>query len=210
MVNDMSALLSSTRPLCPYSAGTLMTAEEFDAVEEWDESYAYELIHGVLVVTPIPLESEADPNDELGMWLREYRRDNPQGFHMDATLPERHVKTKSQRRRADRVIWIGLGRIPDPDVDVPKIAVEFVSDSKRDRGRDYEEKKEEYPEAGIEEYWIIDRSKRTMTVVRMQPGQGPLELTILEHETYRPPLLPGFELPLAQLLAIADRWGKTE
>lgn len=28
--------------------GTLMTPEEFDAVEEYDEDYRYELIHGVL------------------------------------------------------------------------------------------------------------------------------------------------------------------
>ena len=31
-------------------AGILMTPEEFDAVEEWDEDYRYELVQGVLVV----------------------------------------------------------------------------------------------------------------------------------------------------------------
>lgn len=29
-------------------AGTRMTPEEFDAVEEWDEQYNYELNHGIL------------------------------------------------------------------------------------------------------------------------------------------------------------------
>jgi len=29
---------------------------------------------------------------------------------------------------------------------------------------------------------------------------------VREHETYKTLLLPGFELPLAPLLAVADRW----
>src|SRR5438105_4312342 len=59
--------------LGPELAGTLMTPEEFDAVEEYDEEYRYELIHGVLVVNPIPSEAEVDPNEELGHLLRSYQ-----------------------------------------------------------------------------------------------------------------------------------------
>jgi hypothetical protein len=47
----------------------LMTPEEFDAVEEYDENYRYELIHGVLVVNAIPLEASVGPNEMLGYWL---------------------------------------------------------------------------------------------------------------------------------------------
>jgi hypothetical protein len=35
------------------SAGLLMSPAEFDAATEYDDSVAYELIHGVLVVTPM-------------------------------------------------------------------------------------------------------------------------------------------------------------
>lgn len=38
--------------LRPDLAGTLMTPEEFDSADDCDELYVYELIHGVLVVTP--------------------------------------------------------------------------------------------------------------------------------------------------------------
>jgi hypothetical protein len=31
---------------------------------------------------------------------------------------------------------------------------------------------------------------------------------VRENETYRPALLPGFELPLARLLAVANAWGQ--
>ncbi len=50
----------------PESAGILMSPEEFDAIEEYDELYRYELIRGVLVVTAVPLEEEAHPNETLG------------------------------------------------------------------------------------------------------------------------------------------------
>ena len=42
-----------------------------------------------------------------------------------------------------------------------------------------------------------------MTVVR--GGTDPVtEIVITEQETYTTPLLPGFDLPLAPLLAVAD------
>jgi Uma2 family endonuclease len=58
---------------------------------------------------------------------------------------------------------------------------------------------------GIAEYWIIDRFRRTLTVIRNDPA-GPQEQVIRETESYRTSLLPGFELPLAQLLVVADHW----
>jgi Uma2 family endonuclease len=190
--------------LGPELAGTLMTPEEFDAVEECDELYVYELIHGVLVVNPPPLEGERGPNDELGYLLHFYRYQHPQGAALDGTLPEHHVRTPDSRRRADRVIWAGLGRQPDPRRDTPTIAVEFVSAGKKNRLRDYVEKRHEYRAIGVSEYWILDRFRRTLTVYRT----GVPELVLHESETYRTPLLPGFELPVGQLLAVADRWAE--
>jgi Uma2 family endonuclease len=191
--------------LGPELNGTLMTPDEFDAVEEYDENYVYELIHGVLVVNPIPLETEVGPNEYLGHLLLGYWERDVQKSALDATLPERYIRTKDSRRRADRLIWAGLGRVPDWKKDLPSIAVEFVSRARRDRVRDYEEKRREYMELGIGEYWIVDRFQRIMTVVRNQPD-GPQVAIIHEHETYSTPLLPGFELSLARLLEIADRF----
>ncbi len=191
----------------PRSAGMLMTPDEFDAITDYDDRYDHELVHGVLVVSPIPPEAEADSNGELGYLLRYYRDHHPQGSALDATLPERYVRTADSRRRADRVIWAGLGRTPDPQVDVPTIVAEFVSAGKRNQRRDYEKKMTEYMAIGVGEYWIINRFRRDMTVFRNLPG-GVVPLTVQENETYRTDLLPGFELPLAALLAVADRWKK--
>jgi Uma2 family endonuclease len=184
-----------------------MTPEEFDAITNYDDRYRYELVHGVLVVTPIPADAEAEPNEELGHWLRDYRDHHPQGSSLDLTLSERYLRTGDSRRRPDRLIWVGLGRRPDTAVDVPAIAIEFVSRGKRDWIRDFAEKKREYLAIGVVEYWIVDRFRRTMTVC-FQPPREPAERVVAENEIYRTDLLPGFELSLARPLAVADVAGK--
>jgi Uma2 family endonuclease len=189
--------------LAPELAGILLSPEEFDAVEECDELYNYELVHGVLIVAPPPAIGERAPNDQLGHLLRSYKERHPQGAALDLTVPEHRIITPDSRRRADRVIWTGLGRIPNTPQDQPTIAIEFVSASKRDFQRDYIAKRDEYLRAGVREYWIIDRFRRRMTVVRGGADQM-IEIVITEQETYTTPLLPGFELPLAQLLTVAD------
>src|SRR5207248_1533985 len=145
------------------------------------------------------------PNEYLGHLLLGYWERSVPNSALDATLPGRYIRTKDSRRRADRLIWTGLGRMPDWKKDLPSIAIEFVSRARRDRLRDYEEKQREYMELGIDEYWIIDRFRRIMTVFRTRP-RGPQIRIVGEQEIYSTPLLPGFELPLARLLKIADRF----
>ncbi|MFI5455115.1 MAG: Uma2 family endonuclease [Isosphaerales bacterium] len=86
--------------------------------------------------------------------------------------------------------------------------VEFVSKSLRDRVRDYDQKRRQYLDLGVTEYWVIDRFRRTMTVFRRNPPKTGAEdvLVIHETETFRTDLLPGFELTIGQLLAVADKW----
>jgi Uma2 family endonuclease len=193
--------------LGPGLNGVLMTAEEFDAVVDYDECYRYELVNGVLIVNPIALEAEADPNEFLGYLLRLYQFQHPRGSSLDLTLAQRYIRTGDSRRLADRVIWAGLGRLPNSKRDVPTIAFESVSAGKRNWKRDYVDKREEYLEVGGVEYWVFDRFERTFTVYRrMRPQQR----IFRANEIYRTPLLPGFELSIAQLLAVADRWAESE
>jgi Uma2 family endonuclease len=201
----MSTIASFPIVLGPELAGIFLTPEEFDAIEEADRAYRYQLINGRLIVTPPPREAERGANEELGRNLLNYRDAHPQGSALDDTLPEQTVVTRTNRRRADRVIWTGLGRPPDPRRDQPSIVAEWVSESKRDWQRDYVEKLQEYRDSGIAEYWVFDRFRRTLTVYR-GTREAPEEVLVPEGEIYRTSLLPGFELVLAQLLAVADRW----
>jgi Uma2 family endonuclease len=182
-----------------------MTPEEFDKTPpgRFQSGYRYEIISGVLVVTPPVSAAEADPNDELGHMIRTYKESHPRGQVLDRTMPKRTVPGTPNRRCCDRAIWTGLGRVPDIQKDVPSIVVEFVSAQRRDFLRDYELKRDEYSAAGVQEYWIIDRFRRTMTVYRNDLS-GPVSLVVRETETYQTELLPGFELPLSRLLTAAD------
>ena len=188
-----------------HSNGMLMTPAEFDAIRQVDTRFRYELIRGVLVVSRLPSPAEVDPNEELGRLLRNYQVDHHEGAILDKTLPEQYIYLSDSRRRADRLVWIGLGRTPALTADVPTIAVEFVLKGTRDRERDYVEKRREYLELGVREYWVIDRFERTMTVFRKPPAE-PAEQVIKHDGTYRTALLPGFELALAKILAVAATW----
>ncbi|MEX0817955.1 MAG: Uma2 family endonuclease [Pirellulaceae bacterium] len=189
--------------LGPDANGMLLTPEEFD-VAEGKSGWRYELIRGVLIVTPPPQEQERDPNEELGHLLRTYQEQHAQGASLDKTLPEHDNHVGDDRRRADRAIWAGLGRLPKRG-EAPTIAVEFVSRGRRNRQRDYQEKRDEYLKVGIQEYWIIDRFQRTMTIHTKRNGIYETR-GVSEPESYATPLLPGFEVPLARLFALADAW----
>ncbi len=192
------------------SSGLSMTAAEFDALPEraFDRNYRYELIRGVLIVTPPAGIGERSPNEELGHLIWFHRETHPQGRLIDGSVFEQTLPGGENRRRCDRAIWVGLGRTPDPEVDFPAIVVEFVSRSRRDFRRDYEEKRDEYRQAGALEYWIIDRFRRIMTAYRYARGEGQIEavVTVVATDSYQTDLLPGFVLPLARLLQAADDW----
>ena len=76
---DLKQAETTKLVLGPGLAGTLMTCDEFDAADEVDEDFTYELIHGVLVMSPPPVEEERGPNEELGVLLHLYKMQHPQG-----------------------------------------------------------------------------------------------------------------------------------
>lgn len=188
--------------LGPRSAGLTLTTAEFDRAR-FRKGWRYELINGVLVVSPIPSRQVRGPAEYLGYWLRIYQEQHPQGSCLDATLYAETIETKQNRRRSDRAIWIGLGRLPD-EGEPPAIVVEFVSSGTLNQDRDFIIRWAEYREVGVREFWVIDRFRRTLTVHALN-DLGDQEHVIKESETYATPLLPGFELPLGRLLEIADR-----
>lgn len=191
--------------LGPGAAGILMSPEEFDsrAAWQWKPGYRYELINGVLIVTPPADIGQSGPNDYLGYELHAYKEHHPQGFSLNLTTHEFPIRTRANRRIVDRVIWAGLGRMADPDQEPPTIVIEFVSPGKRSRTRDYDTKRMEYAEIKVLEYWVIDRFRRQMTVYGNAPST-PAEQVLGEKDVFTTPLLPGFELRLAKLFAIND------
>ncbi len=159
----------------PGSAGRLMTPEQFDALrpEQFIGKNRYELINGVLVVSPRAGIGERNPNDELGYSASD---------SIEIPIPRLSSSTEPCRSRlfprptavwADRVIWTGLGRTPNEKKDIPSIVIEFVSKRRRDALRDYETKRDEYLAAGVQQYWIIDRFRRVMTSTAWESPDRP-------------------------------------
>ena len=82
---------------------------------------------------------------------------------------------------------------------VPDLIFEFVSPSKTDKRRDYVEKRADYEKIGVPEYVIVDRFDRKVTVLTLgETGYQEQVLTLAD--VYRSPLLPGFEVRLAEVL----------
>jgi len=182
-----------------------MSAAEFDTLSGLPAGYRYELINGVLIVSPFPGIGERDANGELEFILRDYQRRHPKGRCLQLTVAEQDLKFGSTRRRCDRAIWCGGTNTPDPAHDLPQIVIEIVSQRQRDRQRDYEIKRDEYLRAGIREYWVIDRFERLMTV-----SIGGKTQLYSSNDRYQTDLLPGFELNLSDLFQLTDRWLEKE
>lgn len=199
----MATVQTEVLQLGPHSNGILLSPWEFDAAE-YKAGYRYELVNGVVIVNPLPSLAERDPNEELGRWLRNYQDGHAQGASLDFTVAEQTVHIGANRRRVDRAIWAGLGRLPQHS-ETPTIAVEFVSEGRRSRERDYELKRDEYRAAGVAEYWVLDRFERCLTVCRFEAGRVTRKV-LTERQTYATALLPGFKLPLARLFPLMDRW----
>jgi len=199
----MASVETPILQLGPRSNGMLVSPWEFDAAN-FEPGCRYELVNGVLIVNPAPVLEERDPNEELGRWLRNYQESHPDGSVLDFTVSEQTVHIGPHRRRVDRAIWAGLGRLPDKN-ETPTITVEFVSEGKRNQQRDYNIKRDEYRTAGVSEYWIIDRFESTMTVYRFTRGDATKKV-LSRRQTYTTRLLPGFKLTLARLFKLAERW----
>ena len=78
----------------------------------------------------------------------------------------------------------------------PNIVVEILSS---DRSRDLVRKRRLYAEAGVGEYWIVDPTRDTVTVLELR-GADYVERAVLNADnTLTTPLLPGLAIPLADL-----------
>jgi hypothetical protein len=81
----VAAIKRVKRTIGPLCNGVSMTPSEFDRAD-FEDGWRYELIHGVLVVSPIPSLNVRDPVQELGHWLRKYKETHPNGKALDFTI----------------------------------------------------------------------------------------------------------------------------
>lgn len=154
----------AVHPDRPFGLEDLLSAPE--------DGYRYEVIDGALVVNPAP----AWRHQEISLRLAEIlHRAAPAGV---AVLPA--------------AVWvIGPGQVPEPDLVVversklgeiavegtPMLVVEILSPS--NRGADLIRKRALYAEAGCENYWIIDPTGPTVTLLRLD-GDTYMEAAVVQ------------------------------
>ena len=168
-----------------------MTLEEYLNYDDGTERF-YELVNGELVEMP----PESELNRRIAMFLVAY--------FLQQGIPSRRVTMKTE------IVVSGsraTTRFPDvmilseeletalqgarrstvmPEMPPPLLVVEVVSPGQENR--DYRYKRSEYAARGIGEYWIIDPTQQTVTVLEWV--EGLYEETLYEGD--RPILSPLF------------------
>jgi Uma2 family endonuclease len=179
-----------------------MTLEEFREAEE-EPGYRYELARGVLEVTEVPNDPHGQIVSNLHSAFYRYKDQYPGVI--------RRIGGGGEFR-----LWVpemASGRNPDVAIvfrDAPKdhrgrrrpaLVVEVVSDGGEDR--DYRTKREEYWAFGVQEYWIVDRSRRSvLTLIRQ--GESWVERLSRNEDRIASDLLPGFAGTVVELWVDVD------
>ena len=178
--------------------GRPTTTEEF-ANASYDEGWIYERVNGRLVVMAPDGGGHVLQSEPWRDHLGAYCLARPEIVQAVVSQAWVHVDDDNTRI-ADIAVYLGGPRealnIPDQ---VPDLVFEFVSPSKKDRLRDYVEKRADYQKIGVREYVIVDRFDKQVTVLTLGEA-GYQERILSPADTYRSPLLPGLEVRLAEVL----------
>lgn len=83
-----------------------------------------------------------------------------------APLP---IRLWAGKYRDPDIAFLKPGRISDPHHQPhgADLVMEVVSDDEEDRQRDFGTKRQEYAQAGVAEYWIVDPKTETVTVLTL-------------------------------------------
>jgi len=97
--------------------------------------------------------------------------------------PDVMVMLKENSSRAGEEFWEGAD-----------VAVEVVSKDDKSRRRDLKEKREDYAQAGVREYWIVDPQEQQITILKLAGKSYKIHGQWTGKETASSSLLKGFEV----------------
>jgi len=125
-----------------------------------------------------------------------------------APLP---VELSANKYREPDIVLLGSGRMKSLKGQPvgADLVVEVVSDGKESRERDYVEKRREYAEAAIAEYWIVDPEERKVTVLALDGNQYREHGIFHAGDVATSELLSGFQVAVKDVFAKCDEADKT-
>jgi Uma2 family endonuclease len=165
------------------------------------EGKRYEIIDGDLFVSKQPSWDHQFAAGEVHRALQNWSHSSGLGWAVQApglifdddddVVPD--IVWVSHQRRRSGLDSAGHLRI------APELAVEVVSPGSRNEQRDRAFKLTLYSRQGVREYWIIDPRQRMVQLYRREDQMLELVATLWSADTLTSPILPGFELPVADL-----------
>jgi Uma2 family endonuclease len=189
----------------PQHQGRRMSLRAFEFAEV-EDGHLYELARGVIVVAEVPNFFHGAQSDLIQDYLRAHKVNHPGSNYriaanMDGKLvvaaleSERHpdiaVYLTKPTGPKDRTVWRRW---------IPELLIEIVSPSSVDR--DYVEKREEYWELGVQEYWIVDSNFKKVLILR-RGRKDWIETELHAGDVCETKLLPGFQLPCDAVFEVA-------
>lgn len=182
----------------PLYRGLRLTAEEY--FELPDDGYRYELIDGVVCMSPSPMPKHQEIIThiavEIGTFLRAHK--------LGKVYVEIDVVCGKTRRGGDLVyrpdvVYVQKERVPRGNkarIAAPvDLIVEVISpDSRR---YDSATKKVDYERAGVEEYWLLDPELENATFLRLRDGR--YQEIAATGDVFESEAIPGFCLDLEML-----------
>lgn len=164
------------------------------------ERRLYELVHGRLEVLPMPTTLHQPIAFYLAKLLDALVVGRSLGEVLMAPCP---VHLGEKHYREPDIFFLRPGRVKSADgqPEGADLVIEIVSGGQRDRERDLTEKRQDYAQAGIPEYWIVDPQEQTITVLVLDGAAYREDGVYKPGETARSILLPGFEVDVAAAFA---------
>jgi Uma2 family endonuclease len=185
----------------PADHGRKMSLDAFREADE-EPGYRYELARGVLEVNEIPKTPHRRVVSNLFKLAANYDRDHPGviDYFGGGTEVRAWVVGKDLARHPDfGIVFLGAPLDAVGDLQAFLVA-EVVSPSSKKR--DYQEKRQDYLDYGIREYWIVDPLRRQLTVLirEVQEGDATWSERVFEAaQAIESPLLPGLAATVADL-----------
>ncbi|HKR61424.1 MAG TPA: Uma2 family endonuclease [Pyrinomonadaceae bacterium] len=167
-----------------------------------DDNNRYELIAGELFVSCAPGLPHQLALQRLQLALGKYLELNPIGIlapgagavfsDYDSVIPDIAFVLNE---RWERIV------ANDRFIAAPNLVIEVVSPGNENRNRDFKAKRGLYAKYGVEEYWIVDRENRLVTIFRLQDGLLEETSTLHDGDQVTSNVLPGFAVDVTSLFA---------
>lgn len=185
----MVVAIPSTFAASPRYAGLRLSAEEYLALP--DDGHRYELIDGVVILSPGPSFGHQDIRGHIEMQIRAYCEPRKLGWvasEVDIRLGPRLVY------RPD-LVFVSVEQSPKRPRAIdfaPRLVVEVLSPS--NAVTDLSTKRDDYETAGVLEYWIVNPVSGDVRVHRLERGR--YVVTEAAGAALESTAIPGFTLDL--------------